>query len=133
METLLQDMRLAVRRLRMALPHHHHHTHASPRHRRTTSIFTLVHAVLLKSYRWRIPTNCTASEKKLVVASRGYSMDKEFSSFLRLYRYLRDNTKGLRISASRRSRRCGVRRWALRGSPSYPGEFVSGNYFTMSA
>src|SRR5712692_10995825 len=62
----------------------------------TTSIFTLVHAVLLKS----LPVAKPIELYRLGRESRccylgGYSQDKEFSLVsYDLYRYLRDNTKG---------------------------------------
>src|SRR6202162_1831513 len=62
----------------------------------TTSIFTLVHAVLLKS----LPVADPGELYRLGKESRccyegGYSQDKEFSLVsYDLYKYLRDNTKG---------------------------------------
>ena len=103
----------------------------------TTSIFTLVHAVLLKSlpvanpgelYRLGRETRCCYMG--------GYSQDKEFSLVsYDLYKYLQRQhqrlfrTGGLSVESELLF---GVRR-AGRSEPaqSYPGEFVSGNYFTM--
>src|SRR5712691_426874 len=137
LETLIQDTRQALRRLRMAPAF----TIATVLTLAlgigaTTSIFTLVHAVLLKSlpvanpgelYRLGRETHCCYIG--------GYSQDKEFSLVsYDLYKYLRDNTKGFSELAAFPSVQhlFGVRR---SGSPeaaqSYPGEFVSGNYFTM--
>ena len=62
----------------------------------TTSIFTLVHAVLLKS----LPVANPGELYRLGKESRccylgGYSQDKEFSLVsYDLYKYFRDNTKG---------------------------------------
>jgi predicted permease len=136
-ETLLWDTRHALRRLRMA-----------PTFTivtvltlalgigATTSIFTLVHAVLLKS----LPVASPDELYRLGKESRccyqgGYSQEKEFSLVsYDLYKYLRDNTKGFSELAAFPAGEplFGVRR---SGSPeaarSYPGEFVSGNYFTM--
>lgn len=65
----------------------------------------------------------------------GYSQDKEFSLVsYELYQHLRDNTRGLTELAafSAAQPQFGVRR-AGRAEPaqSYPGEYVSGNYFHM--
>src|SRR5947199_2672909 len=62
----------------------------------TTSIFTLVHAILLKS----LPVANPGELYRLGKTSRccfegGYTQDKEFSMVsYDLYRYLRDHTKG---------------------------------------
>src|SRR5580693_10002082 len=97
METLLLDTRHALRRLRMA-PTFTITTILTLALGigATTSIFTLAHAVLLKSlpvanpgelYRLGRETHCCYMG--------GYSQDKEFSLVsYDLYRYLRDNTKG---------------------------------------
>jgi predicted permease len=137
LETLIQDTRHALRRLRLA-----------PAFTisailtlalgigATTSIFTLAHAVLLKSlpvanpgelYRLGRETRCCYLA--------GYSQDKEFSLVsYDLYKYLRDNTRGFSELAAFPSLELsfGVRR-AGRSDPAqtWPGEFVSGNYFTM--
>jgi predicted permease len=102
----------------------------------TTSIFTLVHAVLLKSlpvakpdelYRLGKDSNCCYHG--------GYSFDKEFSLVsYDLYKYLRDNTGGFSELAAFPAFGpiFGVRR--ARGSEAVQidrGEFVSGNYFAM--
>src|SRR5258706_4112405 len=136
-ETLLWDTRHALRRLRMAPAF----TSATVLTLAlgigaTTSIFTLVHAVLLKS----LPVANPAELYRLGREARccyfgGYSQDKEFSLVsYDLYKYLRDNTKGVAELAAfpPSSPLFGVRR---SGSPeaaqSSPGEFVSGNYFAM--
>jgi predicted permease len=102
----------------------------------TTSIFTLMNAVLLKSlpvanpgdlYRLGRETRCCYMS--------GYSQPNEFSLVsYDLYTYFRDNTKGFvelaAFPSSQQSfavRRSGTSELAQ----SYPGEFVSGNYFAM--
>ena len=136
-ETLLQDTRYALRRLRK-----------SPAFTvtviltlalgigATTSIFTLVHAVILKSLAVVNP----AELYRLGKESRccywgGFSQEGEFSIFsYDLYKHFRDNTEGFEELAALQAGGAlfGVRR-AGRMVPaqSYPGEFVSGNYFTM--
>src|SRR5206468_5178398 len=102
----------------------------------TTSIFTLVHAVLLKS----LPVANPGELYRLGRESRccyiaGYSQDKEFSLVsYDLYKYLRENTKGFSELAAFpvADLLFGVRRSSTsEGAQSYPGEFVSGNYLTM--
>ena len=62
----------------------------------TTSIFTLVHAVLASRCRWRIPSELYRLGKEARCCYMGgYSQDKEFSLVsYDLYKYFRDNTKG---------------------------------------
>src|SRR5258707_1678387 len=138
-ETLLWDTRHALRRLRMAPAF----TIATILTLAlgigaTTSFCPLVHAVLLKSipvanpgelYRLGRETHCCYMG--------GYSQDKEFSLVsYDLYKYLRDNTKGFSELAAFPSVQhlFGVRRsGSSEAARSYPGEFVSGNYFTMFA
>ena len=102
----------------------------------TTSIFTLVHAVLLKSLAVANP----AELYRLGKESRccywgGYSQEKEFSIFsYDLYKHFRDNTQGFAELAAFQAGGSlfGVRRSGSKeAAQSYPGEFVSGNYFTM--
>src|SRR6266851_3087415 len=137
LDTLLQDTRHALRRLRMAPAF----TIATILTLAlgigaTTSIFTLVHALLLKSlpvanpgelYRVGRETHCCYMG--------GYSQDGEFSLVsYDLYKYLRDNTQGFSELAAFPSFQhlFGVRRsGSSEAAQSYPGEFVSGNYFTM--
>jgi len=136
-ETLLQETRQALRRLRMAPAF----TIATILTLAlglgaTTSVFTLVHAVLLKS----LPVANPGELYRLGRETRccyfgGYSQVGEFSLVsYDLYKYLRDNTKGFsELAAFPASAQVfGVRR---SGSPdaaeSYAGEFVSGNYFAM--
>ncbi len=137
LETLIEDTRYALRRLRNA-PAFTITTVLTLALGigATTSIFTLVHAVLLKSlpvanpdelYRLGRETRCCYMG--------GYSQDKEFSLVsYDLYKYLRDNTKGFAELAAFPSMESlfGVRRsGSSEAAQSYPGEFVSGNYFTM--
>jgi predicted permease len=137
LETLIQDTRHALRRLRMA-PAFSIATILTLALGigATTSIFTLVHAVMLKSlpvanpgelYRLGRETHCCFMG--------GYSQDKEFSLVsYDLYKYLRDTTKGFAELAAFPSNEqlFGVRRvGSSETAQSYPGEFVSGNYFTM--
>ena len=146
LETLIQDTRYALRRLRMAPAF----TIATVLTLAlgigaTTSIFTLVHAVLLKS----LPVANPGELYRLGKESHccylgGYSQDKEFSIVsYDLYKYLRDNTKGFAELAAFPSMQAtgspyssqllfGVRRAGSgEAAQGYPGEFVSGNYFTM--
>lgn len=136
-ETLLYDTRYALRRLRK-----------SPAFTitivltlalgigATTSIFTLFYNVLLKSLAVTNP----AELYRLGKESRccywgGYSQDNEFSLVsYDLYKTFRDHTQGFaELAAFQASdplfsvRRSG----SAEATQSYPGEFVSGNYFTM--
>jgi predicted permease len=134
-ETLLQDTRYALRRLRMAPTF----TLATVLTLAlgigaTTSIFTLVHAVLLKS----LPV---ANPSELVRLGRearccywsAYDQSKEHSLVsYDLYKYFLANTRELaELSAfSASTQLLGVRRaGGTEPAQSYPGEFVSGNYF----
>jgi predicted permease len=136
-ETLLQDTRYALRRLRK-----------SPAFTvtviltlalgigATTSIFTLVHAVLLKS----LPVANPQELYRLGKESRccywgGYSQEDEFSIFsYDLYTHFRDHTQGFAELAAFQA---GGALFGVRGTrgagavQSYPGEFVTGNYFSM--
>jgi predicted permease len=137
METLIQDTRHALRRLRMAPAF----TIATVLTLAlgigaTTSIFTLVHAVLLKS----LPVVNPGELYRLGREARccywgGFSQEKEFALVsYDLYKHFRDNTKDFAELAafSAVEPLFGIRR-AGNAEPaqSYPGEFVSGNYFTM--
>src|SRR5579871_5458333 len=136
-ETLIQDTRHALRHLRMA-----------PAFSitavltvalgigATTSIFTLVHAVLLRS----LPVANPQELYRLGKGARccyqgGYSQDKEFSLVsYDLYQYLRDHTAGFSELAAFPAPEpmFGVRRaGSSEPAQSYLGEFVSGNYFNM--
>ena len=138
METLLADIRHSLRRLRKA-----------PAFTvtailtlalgigATTSIFTLVHAVLLKS----LPVSNPDDLYRLGRQSRcclagGYNQPDEWSIVsYDLYKHLRDNTHGFAELAAFSvdpSYLFGVRRaGSIDPAQSHPGEFVSGNYFTM--
>src|SRR5256886_2435080 len=136
-ETCWQDLRYAERRLRMAPTF----TIATVLTLglgigATTSIFTLVHAVLLKS----LPVANPGELYRLGKESRccyqgGYSQEKEFSLVsYDLYKYLRDTTKGFSELAAFPSLEMvfGLRRAGTsEAAQGYPGEFVSGNYFSM--
>ena len=136
-ETLTQDARYTLRRLRK-----------SPAFTitviltlalgigATTSIFTLAHAVLLKSLAVANP----AELYRLGTEARccywpAYSQDKEFSIVsYDLYKHFRDNTPGFAELAAFQAGGAlfGVRRaGGQESAQSLPGEFVSGNYFTM--
>ncbi len=136
-ETLLQDTRHALRRLRKA-PAFTITTVLTLALGigATTSIFTLVHAVLLKSlpvsnpddlYRLGRETHCCMWG--------GYSQSKEFSIVsYDLYKHFRDHTKGFAELAAFQAGASGLavrRRSAAEVAQSYPGKFVSGNYFAM--
>src|SRR6266513_404738 len=102
----------------------------------TTSIFTLVHAVLLKSLPVANPAQLYRMGRESRCCYRaGYSQEREFSLVsYDLYKYLRDNTKGFSELAAfpALGPLFGVRRsGSAEAAQSYPGEFVSGNYFTM--
>jgi predicted permease len=137
LETLVQDTRHALRRLRMAPAF----TIATILTLAlgigaTTSIFTLVHAVLLKSLPVANPDELYRLGKESRCCYQGgYSQEKEFSLVsYDLYKYLRDNTKGFSELAAFPAieLQFGVRRSGTsEAAQSYPGEFVSGNYFTM--
>ncbi len=137
METLLRDLRFALRRLRMAPAF----TVATILTLAlgigaTTSIFTLAHAVLLKSLPVARPAELYRLGKEAHCCYiAGYSQENEFSLVsYDLYKYLRDNTRGFVELAAFPAVDLlfGVRR--SRGSEAaqtYAGEFVSGNYFAM--
>ena len=137
LETLLQDSRHALRRLRN-----------SPAFTittvltlalgigATTSIFTLVHAVLLKSLPVANPRDLYRLGKEARCCYYpAYSQDEGFSLVsYDLYKYLRDNTQGFAELAafSAGGSLYGIRRsGGSEPAQSYPGEFVSGNYFAM--
>jgi predicted permease len=136
-ERLMQDTRYALRRLRMAPAF----TLATVLTLAlgigaTTSIFTLVHAVLLKS----LPVANPGDLLRLGRESHccyfdGFSQKDEWSIVsYDLYKYLRDSTKGFSELAAFQDLTpiLGVRRSGnLDAAQSYPGEFVSGNYFQM--
>ncbi|HZS57509.1 MAG TPA: ABC transporter permease, partial [Bryobacteraceae bacterium] len=136
-EMLMQDTRHALRRLRK-----------SPAFTittvltlalgigATTSIFTLVYGVLLKSLAVANPSELYRLGKEANCCYwGGYSQDKEFSLVsYELYKYFRDKTNGfVQLAAfSAPEPMFGIRRKSIAESAQgYPGEFVSGNYFTM--
>src|SRR6516162_4220018 len=102
----------------------------------TTSIFTLAHAVLMKSLAVANPAELYRVGKiSRCCAWGGYSQSKGFSIFsYDLYKHFRDNTQGFAELAAFEAGGSlfGVRRSSrAEAAQSYPGEFVSGNYFTM--
>jgi len=136
-QDLTQDLRYALRRLRMAPAF----TSATVLTLAlgigaTTSIFTLVDAVLLK---WLPVVNpgelYSLGKEPRCCYQGGYSQEKEFSLVsYDLYKYLRDHTQGFSELAAFPSLELlfGVRRaGSSEAAQSYPGEFVSGNYFSM--
>ncbi|HEY7055548.1 MAG TPA: ABC transporter permease, partial [Vicinamibacterales bacterium] len=137
MSKLIQDVRYALRRLRMAPMF----TIATVLTLAlgigaTTSIFTLVNAVLMKSLPVANPDELyRLGREPHCCFSSGYSQDKEFSIVsYDLYEYLRDHTTGFSELAAfpAGQHQFGVRRSGTAESArSYPGEFVSGNYFAM--
>jgi predicted permease len=136
-ETLIQDTRHALRRLRKA-PAFTITTILTLALGigATTSIFTLVHAVLLKSLAVANPGELYRLGKGAYCCNwGGYSQGNEFSIVsYDLYKHFSKNTKGFAELAafSAEVPLFGIRRTG-RAEPaeSYPGEFVSGNYFTM--
>lgn len=102
----------------------------------TTSIFTLVHAVLLKSLAVANPSELyRLGRNTYCCVWGGYAQDKEFSLVsYDLYKHFISNTKGFAELAafSASDSLFGVRRSGrAEVAESYPGEFVSGNYFAM--
>lgn len=137
LETFIQDTRHALRRLRKA-----------PAFTltivltvalgigATTAIFTLVYGVLLKSLAVANPTELYRLGREAQCCYYGgFSQDKEWSLVsYDLYKYLRDNTKGFSELAafSASEPLFGSRRENKpEAAQSFPGEFVSGNYFDM--
>ncbi|MGH9495453.1 MAG: ADOP family duplicated permease, partial [Candidatus Sulfotelmatobacter sp.] len=102
----------------------------------STSIFTVIHAVMLNSLPVRNPAELYRLGKESHCCFQGgYSQEHEFSLVsYDLYKYLRDNTRGFSDVAAFPAfvGLVGVRR---AGDPAvaqtYAGEFVSGNYFRM--
>ena len=137
-ETLRQDIRHSARRLRRAPAF----TAATVLTLAlgigcTTSIFTLAHAVLLRSLPVSKPGELYRLGREVhCCVWGGYSQDKEFSIVsYDLYRYFRANTKRFSELAAFQAASgmlFGVRR-AEGAEParSYSGKFVSGNYFAM--
>ncbi|HEY3741748.1 MAG TPA: ABC transporter permease, partial [Bryobacteraceae bacterium] len=137
LETLIRDTRHALRRLRMAPAF----TIATILTLAlgigaTTSIFTLAHAVLLKSLPVANPDELYRLGKEARCCYwNAYSQEKETSLVsYELYTYFTDNTKGFAELAAFEARPSlfGVRRsGGAEAAQSYPGEYVSGNYFAM--
>ena len=102
----------------------------------TTSIFTLVHAVLLRSLSVSNPEELYRLGKEThCCVYGGFNQGSEFSLIsYDLYKYFRDHTHGFEELAGFQAGQqlFGVRR-ASTAEPaqSFPGEFVSGNYFAM--
>ena len=136
-ETLLQDVRHALRRLRKSPGF----TFASILTLAlgigaTTSIFSLVHAVLLKSLPVSKPEELYRLGKDPhCCVSIGFGQTDEWGLVSNsLYEYLRDNTKAFTELAAADAPQTflGVRRaTGTEASGAYLGEFVSGNYFIM--
>ncbi len=102
----------------------------------TTAIFTLVHAVMLKSLAVANPAELWRLGKEAKCCYYGgYSQEKEYSLVsYELYQLFREHTKGFAELAafSASEPLFGVRRnGKADAAQSYPGEFVSGNYFRM--
>ncbi len=137
LETLIQDARHTLRRLRKA-PAFTGTTVLTLALGigATTSIFTLVHAVIFKSLAVAKPAELLRLGKEARCCYwGGYSQANEFSLVsYDLYKYFRDNTKEFRELAafSASEQLYGVRRAGQsEAAQSFPGEYVSGNYFTM--
>ena len=137
MQTLIQDLRLALRRLAMA-PAFSIATVATLALGigATTSIFTLAHAVLLKSLPVAKPHELyRVGKESRCCFWTTWSQKDEWSLFsYDLYTWLRDHAGGFAelaaFSAGEDS--FGVRRsGSAEPAGSYPGEYVSGNYFSM--
>jgi predicted permease len=102
----------------------------------TTSIFTLVHAVLLKSLAVANPCELYRLGKGTYCCNwGGYSEGDEFSIVsYDLYKHFSKSTKGFAVLAafSAEVPLFGIRRSGrAEAAESYRGEFVSGNYFAM--
>ena len=136
-ETLFQDTRYALRRLRN-----------SPAFTiavvltlalgigATTAIFSLVDAVIFKSLAVAKPAELYRVGKVARCCYwGGYSQEGEFSIFsYDLYKHFRDHTRDFAELAAFEAGGAlfGVRReGSAEAAQGYPGEFVSGNYFTM--
>src|SRR5579864_2972394 len=99
----------------------------------TTAIFSLIHAVLLKSLPVARPEQLyTAGDTKHGGVYSGMAGDWDIFSH-DLYRHLRDHTDGFEELAAFQAdpRRVGVRRTGRpQAAESYIAQFVSGNYFS---
>ncbi len=137
LEILIQDTRHALRRLRKA-PAFTITTVLTLALGigATTSIFTLAYAVIFKSLAVPNPSELYRLGKESRCCDQGgFSQEKEFSLVsYDLYKYFRSNTNDFAelaaFSAGEPS--FGVRRsHSTDPALSFPGEFVSGNYFEM--
>lgn len=137
MQTLIQDLGLALRRLRMAPGF----TTAAIATialgiGATTSIFTLAHAVLMKSLPVTKPDELYRLGREARCCYWGgiWQQKDEFSLVsYELYTQFRDHTQEFSQLAafSAGENLYGVRRKGFAApAQSYPGEFVSGNYFS---
>lgn len=137
LEQLIQDTRYALRRLRLA-PAFTVSTVLTLALGigATTSIFTLVYAVMLGS----LPVARPDELYRLGQRSRccyfgGYAQQGEFSLVsYELYQRLRDHTHGFSELAAFGASQYGFaarRTGVAEAAQPYPGEFVSGNYFAM--
>jgi predicted permease len=136
-ERLIQDTRYAVRRLRSAPAFTASTvTTLALGIGATTSIFTLVSAVLLGS----LPVSKPDQLYRLGKKSRccyfgGYAQGNEFSLVsYELYQRFRDRTQGFSELAAFSASQYGIavrRTGPPENAQPYPGEFVSGNYFAM--
>ena len=102
----------------------------------TTSIFTLFYDVLLRSLAVANPGELYRLGKEARCCYwGGYSQENEFSLVsYDLYKHFRDHTQGFaELAAFQASDPLfGVQRsGGTESAQSYPGEFVSGNYFSM--
>jgi predicted permease len=102
----------------------------------TTSIFTLFYDVLLKSLTVANPGELYRLGKEARCCYwGGYSQENEYSLVsYELYKHFRDHTEGFSELAAFQANDplLGVQRsGGTESAQSYPGEFVSGNYFTM--
>ena len=99
----------------------------------TTAIFTLIHALLLKSLPVARPEQLyTIGEAKHTGFYTGMEVDWDMISY-DLYQHLRDHTDGFEAMAGFQSdpRRVGVRRGGrAEQAESYQAQFISGNYFS---
>jgi len=136
-ERLFQDVRYALRRLRRAPAFTVTATLTLALGiGATTSIFTLVHAVLLKSLPVSNPDQLVRLGKEAeCCVEGGYFREKDYSLVsYELYTHFRDDTKGFEEMAAFQAdgNFLAIRRaHDARAAESYFGEFVSGNYFAM--
>ena len=137
LETLVQDSRHAVRRLRKA-PAFTVTTVMTLALGigATTSIFTLVYAVLMKSLAVARPGELYRLGKSVHCCRwGGYVQYEEFSLISDdMYLYFREHTKGFAELAAFEAGTSlfGLRRaGSAEPAASYPGKYVSGNYFAM--